>query len=59
MLIPRFHEMRLPLLRCSADGNEWTVAALRNRSTEIAVGHSGRGAYMDGGISMPKYRATS
>ena len=29
MPIPPFHEMFLPLLRRSADGKEWTVAALR------------------------------
>ena len=29
MAIPPFHEMLLPLLRRSADGREWTVAALR------------------------------
>lgn len=29
MPIPPFHEMLLPLLRRCADGNEWTIAALR------------------------------
>ena len=31
MAIPPFHEMLLPLLRRSADGTEWTAAALRGR----------------------------
>jgi restriction system protein len=29
MPVPPFHEMLLPLLRRCADGNEWTIAALR------------------------------
>ena len=29
MPIPPFHEMLFPLRRRSADGTEWTVAALR------------------------------
>ncbi|MBM4022649.1 MAG: hypothetical protein FJ284_10510 [Planctomycetes bacterium] len=29
MPIPPFHEILLPLLRRSADGKDWTLAALR------------------------------
>jgi hypothetical protein len=37
MPIPQFHEICLPLLRRVADGNDWTLAALRSRRARMAV----------------------
>jgi hypothetical protein len=37
MPIPQFHEIFLPLLRRSADGREWHLAALRGPTPKTSA----------------------